>query len=346
MTIMVFDVPAESGGALSILNEHYQNAVNYKDKNIEWIFVISKPDLKPTDNVKILKYPWIKKSWFHRLYFDYLIAPKLVYKYKVDEILSLQNLIIPRVKGIKQSLYVHQSLPFVDYRFKFKDDKKLWIYQNIIGRKIISSIKKAENVIVQTKWMKKACIEKSGIKANKVEVRSPKIDIRVKENFNHESNSMRTFFYPASGSYYKNHRIIVEACEKLLDDRTLDFKVIFTLDSNENDHIANLYRKIKGKRLPIEFIGSISREKVFEYYSKSILLFPSYIETFGLPMLEARLHRTIILSSNRPFSKEVLGGYENAYFFNPFDSEELRNLMEKVIKNEIKYNQVYNDVDI
>lgn len=335
MRIMVFDVPAESGGALSILNEYYDNAANHKDKNIEWIFVVSKPDLKPTDNVKILRYPWIKKSWIHRLYFDYFVAPKLVYKYDVDEILSLQNLIIPKVKNTRQSLYVHQALPFVDYKINFKENKKLWIYQNIIGRKIVNSIKKADHVIVQTNWMKKICIEKTGIEANRIEVRPPEVNIQVKEYFQNTRENMRTFFYPANGSYYKNHRIIVEACKWLIEDGVTDFNVIFTLKGDENSHIADLYNSSKEMQLPINFIGHITREKVFEHYSKAILIFPSYIETFGIPLLEAKLHRAIILASDCAFSHEILDGYEKVYFFDPFDIGKLKKLMKKLIAGEL-----------
>ena len=52
MRIMVFDVPAEYGGALTILNQYYNTAI--KDKENEWIFVVSTPKLKETDNIKIL----------------------------------------------------------------------------------------------------------------------------------------------------------------------------------------------------------------------------------------------------------------------------------------------------
>ena len=65
MRIMVFDVPAESGGALTILKQYYDRAIN--DKDNQWLFVISTPYLNETENVKVLRYPWIKKSWFHRL---------------------------------------------------------------------------------------------------------------------------------------------------------------------------------------------------------------------------------------------------------------------------------------
>lgn len=47
-------------------------------------------------------------------------------------------------------------------------------------------------------------------------------------------------------------------------------------------------------------------------------------------MLEAKLHKGVILASNCAFSKEILEGYENAWFFDPFDAKELANLIEGI----------------
>ena len=44
----------------------------------------------------------------------------------------------------------------------------------------------------------------------------------------------------------------------------------------------------------------------------------------------------IVLASDTPFSREVLDGYENAYFFDPFSPDELADLMEKVVLGEIE----------
>lgn len=337
MNIMVFDVPAESGGALSVLNEFHKDAMLCKDKSINWIFVISKPELEETENIKVLRFPWIKKSWFHRLYFDNFIAANLVKKYNVDKIFSLQNVTVPNT-NIKQTLYVHNSLPFVDYKFKFKENKHLWIYQNIIGRNIIRSAKKADLIIVQTEWMKKTCIEKIGVANENIYVVPPNINVDIERSFKANEQSLSTFFYPASGVDFKNHRIIVEACRELKSKiKKLEFKVYFTLTGDENKHISQLYNEVKKEGLPIEFIGNLTREQVFDNYTKSVLLFPSYIETFGLPMLEAKLHKGIILASNCPFSHEILDGYEDAYFFDPFDVSELSKLMKDILECQVHY---------
>ncbi len=324
MRIMVFDVPAESGGALSVLHEFYNE---FKlDQENEYIFVLSLPELEETTNIKVLRFSWIKKSWGHRLYFDHFIAPKLIKEYDIDQVLSLQNVIIPHTT-VYQSVFVHNALPFSEYRFRLKEDKLLWVYQNIIGKNIIKSIKKADQVIVQTNWMKNKFVEKLNIYDEKIEVKQSKIDIEIKDHFRETKDSLSTFFYPASGVIFKNHKVIVDACLKLKEDGIDEYKVIFTLNGDENKQITELYNTVKDKQLPIEFVGSMKRDEVFGLYSKSILIFPSFIETVGLPLIEAQMHNTPIIAVRSDYSYEILTNYKNAHYFDCFSYTELSSRM-------------------
>lgn len=328
MRIMVFDVPAESGGALSVLNDYYNESIN-NDKN-KYFFVVSKPKLQETENIKILRFPWIKKSWFHRLYFEHVIAPRLIKKHEIDSVLSLQNIIIAHT-NIFQTVFIHNALPFSEYKFSFRANKYLWFYQNIIGINILKSIKKADHVIVQTNWMKEKCVDKLQINGKKIEVRQPKVDIKINREFQKTKESFSTFFYPASGVVFKNHKVVVDACLELKKDGINKYSVIFTLRGDENEHIVELYNIAKENKLPIDFIGSLTRKEVFEFYSKSILIFPSYIETVGLPLLEAKLHRTPIFVSDCDFSREILFGSEKINYFNCFSSKQVSELMKDSI---------------
>lgn len=325
---MVFDVPAESGGALSVLNDYYFEAK--KSHNTTWFFVLSNPKLKETSNINVLRFPWIKNSWLHRIFFDKFIAPRLVKKYKVDKVVSLQNILVPNVK-CEQILYVHQPLPFINYKYSLKENKLFWIYQNIIGWKIIHSIRKANKIIVQTEWMKVACSKKAQVCERKFDVIPPSINIKINNMFKPTKESLSTFFYPASGLAYKNHQIIVDACSQLVNMTNKKFKVIFTLNGNENELISDLYRRIQDERLPILFEGTKQRNDVFELYTKSVLIFPSFIETFGYPLLEAKLHKGIILAAETEFAKEIVNGYDKAWFFDAFDSNELCQLMHQCL---------------
>lgn len=327
MNIMVYDIAAEYGGAVTILKNYYEQYRNSQDGNT-YYFVLSIVQLEDTPNIKILNYPWVKKSWLHRLFFDYFIARKILEKYSIDEILSLQNVIIPNT-SVRQTVYEHNALPFSEYKFRLWNDPILWVYQNIIGHMMIASIKKADKIIVQTNWMKDAIKKKVGINSEKVFVEFPETNITISKNY--EKSDTPIFFYPASEVVFKNHQIIVNACIKLKDSGISNYYVIFTLDGNESKHIRKIYDIVKLNQLPIKFVGMISPEEVYQYYASSVLVFASYIETIGLPMLEARMHETPVLASDCIFSHEILDGYDKVEYFDPFDAEKLSDIMGKTI---------------
>ncbi len=322
MKIMVFDVPASSGGALKILNQYYDMACN--DRDNEWIFVVSKPELLETENVKILRFPWIKKSWAHRILFDRVYSSKLVNTYKPDKIISLQNTTV-KAPGCFQELYIHQALPFCEKRFSFFDNKKLWIYQNIISKKIIKSARIADSVVVQTSWMRDSICKKAGIKNDKIKIVQPTVSIP--DGAQYKQGPELLFFYPANGAVYKNHSVIYKAVRKLKTAGYTNFKVVLTI--NKGDEFSANYNDIAEL---IDFCGHLDKKCVDEFYRKSILLFPSYIESFGLPLLEARLYGCPIIASDCSFSREILDGYEMANFFSPFAENELFSLMEYFCK--------------
>ncbi len=322
MRIMVFDVAAESVGALSILHDYHGDVVRRAEEGKRWFFVLGRADLPESENIKVLRFPWVKKSWFHRLFFDWFVAPRLVKQYEINKVLSLQNLTVPRVRE-PQTIYLHQSLPFSGYRFSLFEEPLFWTYQNIIGRMILHSIKKADAVIVQTQWMKTACMERAKCSESKFRVHPPRITIVPKAFFEPSTQSLSTFFYPAAPFSYKNHRMLLETCKILKKQGAPDFEVHFTFSGSENRLAGELVEKSRKNGFPVKFLGSLTRDEVFEYYTRSVLLFPSYIETFGLPMLEAKLHRGVILASDCPFSHEILDGYQRACFFDPMNPDEL-----------------------
>lgn len=343
MNIMVFDVAAESGGALSILDDFYKEVDNYNNKDINWYFILSKAELKEKENIKVLNFPKIKKSWFHRIHFDYVETSKLIKENKIDFIISLQNIIIPNTRT-KQIIYLHNSLPFADYRFRITEDAKLWIYQNVISRLIYNSVNKAYKVIVQTDWMKEKCSEIRGNSyKDDILVVKPKINKESIKEFKYKVDDKVKFFYPASSEKFKNHQVIIDACKLLKKDNIKNYEVIFTIKEDENEYVKRLQRQIKEENLPIRFIGVIDREKVMEYYSKCILVFPSYIETVGLPLLEARLSKCIIVSSDCSFSKDALKGYENSYKFKYDDCTELYRYMKNIILKKLNYIYKYDN---
>lgn len=315
MKIVVVDFAASSGGAMTILEQYYNIAK--KDKKNTYTFLLSDNYLKETDNIKIVLLTKQKK-WLNRLKFDHFEGKKIINKIAPDKIISLQNTIVRGIK-IPQTVYIHQSIPFQNikkFSFLKKEERKLATIQYLIGHEIKQSAKKADSIIVQTKWMKKAIIEKCNISEKKIDIQPPKIIVKKQKNKQIIKNNL--FFYPTSNAIYKNNQIIFEAVKILEKEGYNNFIIEMTIDGESTNHIKK--------------IGRISHEEVMKKYQESILLFPSYIETIGLPLLEARNSNTIIISSDTVFAREILDGYKKVSYFNYDSPESLAALIKNIIR--------------
>ena len=286
--------------------------------------------LPETDNIKVLNFPEVKKSMLHRLYFDHFVAHKLVKKYKADRVLSLQNIELPHT-NVPQTVYEHNALPFSEYKFKPWEAFRPWYSQQILGRMMKKSIRRAEKVLVQTNWMKEEIIRQCGIPADRVEVKFPPVKM-LKTHPWKMDETCPTFFYPAGPPAYKNHRTFLKACELLKEQGMEDYRVIWTVTGEENEGMKKLKAEAEEKKLPIEFIGPVPRTQLFEQYASSVLVFPSYIETIGLPLLEARSVGAPILAADCLYARDGVGDYEGAEFFNALDAKILCQLMLKNMK--------------
>lgn len=337
MRIVVDNIAASKTGALSILRDFY-DFIRENDKENEWIFVLGDRLLDETDNIRVIVRDDVKASRKNRLMFDLRTGAGYFSDLKPDVLFSMQNTLPRGYKG-RQVLYVHQPLPFQDMkRFSFfkPQEREYAVYQYLIGKMIGASVKRADKVIVQTQWMHDAVIKKTGVGADRVIKILPDIDIPDLTGQTGPEEPSRWhpqqdgFFFPAGEILYKNHGCILEAVGILNDRGIKDFTVSFTLNKGDIPALDKYpeYEQVK-------YLGRIERKEVFGRYKSQILLFPSYIETFGYPPAEARAVGGRVIASECPFCHEVLDGYERAAYFDPFDPAALADLMERAIKGEL-----------
>ena len=331
MNIMVYDVAAESGGATSILNYFYEK--HKSDTENHYYYMLSTYHLEETSNITIINVPEIKQGWGSRLLFDLIGVRKYIKEYKIDCVFSLQNIGIPFFKGT-QVVYEHNALPFVEYRFSLKEDKLMWVYQNVLGHLMLSSIKRADKVYVQTEWMGEEIAKRVPSARSKIEVEFPAVTIP--ERYKYHRIDENIFFYPANGSKFKNHEVIIDACLALKELNIVNYEVVFTLNGDESDYIKMLQRIAVNNNLPVRWVGILPREQVFEWYEKSALLFPSYIETIGLPIYEALSIEAPVILSDCKYARNVAGGYKKAYFFDYKDKNQLSKYMKKYIEKTLE----------
>jgi glycosyltransferase involved in cell wall biosynthesis len=322
--ILIYNIAAEYGGSLAILNEYYQNAI--LDESNEYVFITSVIKLDSTNNVRSLAFPWSKKNLLLRLYFEIIYSSILVHKFEIDKVISLQNISLLITKK-PVTIYFHQSLIFSKIKFPLFKNPKYWFYKNIYSHIVFMSFKKAKEIIVQTKWIKDIIISK-GFETNKITINPPSKLINKglfqNESYKSKTNGKKIFIYPTSGEAYKNFNILFESLIKIaafeLNDR---FIFYITLEKNMNNITKKFFLEFTSLKLPVVFTGRIPNHRVIEILREGTLVFPSLVESFPIPLLEAvSLNRKIIVA-DLEYSREILENYDKAIFFDPMNSNSL-----------------------
>lgn len=325
MRIIVNDIAASTGGAISVLLEFYRFLIQDENaKKIQWIFLLSDNYINSTSNIEVKVFPKKKFNWIYRLWFDNIKLKQLCEQFDADGVISLQNTISGSIR-LPQLVYMHNVIPFQKektFSFLKKEEFLYAIYQHIIGRIIKRSVKRADLVVVQAEWLKVLVAEETKIDLNKILVNPISCEVNLNEPLKESHIVNNSFFYPAFECIYKNQSIIRDACS-ILESKGIDANVYLTVLPKRDE--SSLIRSI----------GRITHDEVMNKYSENILIFPSYVETVGLPLIEAMSKNTIILAADCQYAHETLSGYNNAYFFNPFSPAELSELMRKVIQGEI-----------
>ena len=343
---------ATEGGALTILKQFLNGIFVYSNKNICYYVFCSLKDLKVYErkNIKIINN--IKgKKWLDRIKWDLYGLKKWSKRrnIKANLIISFQNTGVRYYKSIKQLIYLHQPIPFAEdknWNFFCKNERSLWFYKNIYKKIIKYSLKDNSYIVVQTKWMKNAVIEQFNWNPKHISVIKPDIEnISVEKipeiDFNDDKFHI---FYPAHSINYKNHELIIKALEYIKNNKKEIYENIivhFTFNRNlSNNRNALLINLIKDLYLDeyIKYEGKISYERVLSFYkSCDLLVFPSYIETFGLPLIEAASFGIPILVADINYAREVIGSYEGVKFLDYKDSKLWAENIIELYSNRIKY---------
>ena len=337
MIKLVYDIAAESGGAITILDSYYENAK--ADINNNYVFFVSQKKYINQKNIVVLCFPWVKKSWLHRLYFDLIFSKKEMRKFEFDSVISLQNALVPHTNK-EQVVYFHNSLFISKYKINILLNPKLWFYKNVYSQYVFYSLKKAKTIIVQAKWICDILAKKLSLDESRIHVKKPFLtwtnDFSGYSISKIAHDSIIVFFYPSSPVEFKNIKLIINSMKKVSKNLYRYIKILITVNPNDNHITKKMFTDITNNKLPIEFIGYISKKDVYNIYVQSTLIFPSLVESAPLPLIEAaHLNRDIIVS-NLPYAVEMLDGYKNVKYFNPNSSGELSWIISKYVELRLK----------
>jgi len=339
MKVVISGVSLTEGGILSILQDCAKAAHKVADSH-EFIFLVHNKELMAIEDSRFLvkEYPDIKQSWFKRLHFEYVYCKQLSRQLNPDIWISLHDM-TPNVIADKQFVYCHNPSPF--FRTKLKDafiDHKLFLFSLFYKYLYGINIKKNKYVIIQQNWLREAFAKMYNVRTI---VAYPSVelpDIVINQSQESIYAGTYTFFYPSFPRIFKNFEVLMEAALLLSAIRT-DFQVLVTIDAGQNKLATQLVAKYQ-QCAQIKFLGKQSRDQVYEIFNNcDCLVFPSKLETWGLPLTEAKLFKKDILVADLEYAHENIQDYENVKFFNPDDAIQLADFMGKQIDGTLLFDK-------
>lgn len=320
----------KKGGGLTLLRDFLSVARNTAIESFFIIFSGADLDEFISENISIIKVKTngIAIGGIKRIFWDsfglYLYCK--VNRIKPDLIISIQNtgVVFPKVK---QLIYYHQLIPLYNIKWNIfrKDESLLFFYKNLYPLFIKLLLNRNTEFVVQQEFIKKLFADKFNIREEKIHVIVPDVnfnfDLKI-EKINLDIDKLH-IFYPTNIEIYKNYDILFKAISQLEKSYPEVFEKIIlhiTLD-NEN---KNLKRRVSMLNISdkVDFLGRLSHKEVISYYnSVNLLVFPSYIETIGLPLIEAAYFGLPILVADLDYAHEILKDYQGANYvtFNDID---------------------------
>ena len=334
--IVISAVNLVEGGPLTILDNCLEafSKLFQSNMNIEVIAIVNDKQKCLYPYIKYIELKWPKQNWLNRIYCEYIYFYKLSKRLKPDFWFSLHD-ISPNVIARKRAVYCHNATPFyhpsIDkIRFSYKE----YLFSKLYKYLYMINMKHNDLVVVQQDWIRNEFCKLFHLDMEQIIVAYPKITL-LQESKKHIESGKCIFFYPSYPRTFKNFELICEACMILNSRLVNDYEVVLTLIGDENRYAKDLYRKY-GKLDNINFCGLLSYQEVCNLYEKTTcLIFPSKLETWGLPISEFAAYEKCMLVADLPYAHETASGANKVCFFDVGSPQELANKMEQVIKGNI-----------
>lgn len=330
--IVISGINLRSGGPLTILKEclEYLSSSDLCRK-YRILALVHKKELCEYPNIEYIEYPDSINSWIKRMYYEYFHFKKLSKKLNPYLWLSLHDM-TPNVHAKRRAVYMHN--PSIINTLKLSDFKydKTYIAFSLFYKYIYRiNIHCNHFCIVQQKWFKNIIQEKFSISSKQIIVARPKqqateiLDSVIPQN-------CKTFFFPSFPRPFKNFEIICEAAKILYYGGINNIEIRLTIDGSESNYSKDIVTKYNS--IPtIKFIGlQDSKNMLKNYETCDCLIFPSRLETWGLPISEFIPFGKPMIIADESYAHETAEGGNLVAFFKTNDARQLANLMKETIR--------------
>jgi len=285
------------------------------------------------DNVKpVIVFPPARHPILWYFFFEWGIKRALK-KEKIDLFLSPDGWICLNT-SVKTINIIH-DLNFEHYP-EFLPPVSSWYYRHFFPR----FARKANTLITVSNFSKNDIVHTYGISKNKIEVVYNaaaedffEIPDKEKQTLREElTDGIPYFVFVGSGNQRKNITNQLHAFDLFRDQGFLAKLVFAGTQKYWTKQMKIAYASMKYHK-DVVFTGYISTRYLNEIISSAhCLLYASYFEGFGVPILEAFSCNIPVITSNVTAMPETAG--DAAILVNPYYAEEITNAMVEIFTNE------------
>lgn len=327
-----------SGGPLTIFNDALKQISEIDNTKIIAI-VSNKKIFYTSKNIHFIELPYYKKIILLKFYFEYVYYYFISKRIKPSTWISLNDF-TPNVSTNKLYTYFHNASLFfspklTDYIFSLRSIFQKFYYSYFFR----FFLQENTSLIVQQDWLGNKIHQKYKLPKSQITLFRPHINFELdssnlpKRETNTSIEKKIIFFYPTTPYSYKNIEIICDALEMISSKKqNINIELRLTISGNEN--LYTKYLKFKYKELPISWLGQLTRTEVEKnYIYASALVFPSRLESWGLPLSEFTKYKKPIIAIDLEYARETLDNYPYKVFFNPGHTKQLSEVLMNVIEN-------------
>jgi glycosyltransferase involved in cell wall biosynthesis len=289
-----------------------------KKRKIEYLYFLLDKRLK-IDYIKCFpkkNYSVIDSTHFNRYFFYKKNSQRF------DSIICLSNIPPPIKTSVRTIIFFHNYLFLTPFAHKIDSKGKLL---NYIKHNYIKFFNQSHyEWVVQTKLMSKLITNGFNINPERSNV-FPIFDDCDKskiENF----SKLKCFAFVSSGVSHKNHKNLISAFILAASKSAKKIKLVLTLDKEQ------IFIRDLPVNLQIEFRGTLDKTEVNKLYNTcEFVIYPSFVESFGLPLIEATNHGCKVIASDLPYVHEII---EPSLTFDPYSTESISNAILNAINTD------------
>ena len=333
MTVVFNCFNSHTGGGITVATHFLEAFIAHNDSCQVKTIIVCSPKSEPffkhfacNPCISIFVPEFSKKCFLFKPFFhDFFYLPHLLRSAKISILFNFSD--IPSLVSLTQFFYFDWPFATTTWRclYRYSKSQPSLLLYRVLKRLLFSTslelTKDKIFILAQTIYQKKLLQSKYSIKSASISVYPnpgdyrPELNNNIFKSINYDSKSTKFILCLSAFYSHKNLEILPKVARLL--SPTDNFVFLATFDPKTSNKAALLDREIS--RTPHIFnLGPVSKDDLpFIYSVCSAIILPTLLESYTGCFQEAFSYGKPILTSDRPFTREICK--QAALYFDPLD---------------------------